>query len=176
MKSHHSISMQSNWNLTHKLRENNPILQISRRRTKKQHPAYQTNMKCLESNSEAGARLDSSSTILFYPAFENIAEPTSTQNTLSPKVPGGIFVNFNNWVDIFNCSSSLRVIGMLSVLVVLIEVPIWEVGNGFPLSLGFLVSAVHQCVVQKNPIYKSVSQVFKNQKFNCNYNFKNKPL
>ena len=74
-----------------KLRENNPILQISRRRTKKQQPAYQTNLKCLDSNIEAGARLDSSDTILFYPAFENIAEATSTENTLWPKVPGGRF-------------------------------------------------------------------------------------
>ena len=50
---------------------------------------------------------------------------------------------------------------MLSVLAVLIEGPIWEVGNGLPLSLGFLVSAVHQCVIQKNP---SISQLLKNSK------------
>ena len=52
---------------------------------------YETNLKCLDSNSEAGVRLDSGSTILFYPTFENIAEPTSTLNTLWPKVPGGRF-------------------------------------------------------------------------------------
>ena len=35
----------------------------------------------------------------------------------------------------------MGVVGMLSVLAMLIEGPLWEVGNGLSLSLGFLVSA-----------------------------------
>ena len=54
---------------------------------------------------------------------------------------------------------------MLSVLAVLIEGPVWEVGNGLPLSLRFLVSVVHQCVIQKKPIYQSASEKFEN--LNC---------
>jgi hypothetical protein len=65
---------------------------------------------------------------------------------------------------------------MLSVLAVLIEGPVWEVGNVLPISLGFFVSAVHQCMVQIKPIYQLASKEFKNQKFNCNYNVKSKPL
>lgn len=59
----------------------------------------------------------------------------------------------------------------LSVLVVLIEGPIWEDGDGLPISSGLLVSVVNQCMVQIKPIYQLASKQFKNQKFNYNYNF-----
>ena len=78
MKSHHPILMQSNRNLKTNLGKTTLYCKYQEGEQKKQQHAYQTNLKCLDSNSKAGAWIDSGSTILFYPIFENIAEPTST--------------------------------------------------------------------------------------------------